>query len=144
MGMQQAIRSAAVGLLYDYATDADVTLQVYAGRPRSIAPPTGFVDTVGETLDHTTNLTKRFPTASIILIHGIYDTLEAANQKDAFMDGFITWCEARYHAAGANTLLAISESEDLPNYVPEWMPPEQQKVYYATRITLEGYALIGS
>jgi len=35
----------------------------------------------------------------------------------------------------------VTDTEDLPNYVPEWMPPPQQLVYYATRITLEGLAL---
>ena len=144
MGMQQAMRAAAVELLADYAASAGVKLQFYPGRPRSIAPPTGFVDGIRETLDHSTILTKRQPAADIILIHGIYDSMEAADQKDAFMDGFIDWVEARFHAAGVNTMVAVSESEDLPNYVPEWMAPDKQLVYYATRITLEGYALIGS
>ncbi len=144
MGMQQQMRAASVELLKDYASDASVKLQVYPGRPRTIMPPTGFVDGIRETLDHTTMLTKRSPVADIILVHGIYDTMEAADQKDAFMDGFIDWVEARFHAAGANTLVAIAETEDLPNFIPEWVAPDKQLVYYATRITLEGYALIGS
>jgi hypothetical protein len=144
MGLQAAMRAAAVALLTDYAADAEVKLQVYPGRPKTINPPTGFVDAITETLDHSTNLTKRIPSAGIVLVHGIFDTKEAADQKDAFMDGFIDWAESRFHAAGANTLVAVADTEDIPNYVPEWMPPERQLVYYATRITLEGYALIGS
>ena len=40
-----------------------------------------------------------------------------------------------------NTLLGVTDTDDLPNYVPEWLPPERQLVYYATRITLEGLGL---
>ena len=141
MGFQVAMRAAAVSLLTTYATDAGVKLQVYPARPRSIYPPTAFVDGIRESIDHKTNLTQRVPKAEVIVIHGIYDSMEAADQKDAFVDGFIDWCETRYHTAGANTMLGLEETEDLPNYVPEWMPPEQQLVYYATRITLEGLAL---
>ena len=75
------------------------------------------------------------------MIHGIFDSKEAADQKDAFVDGFLDWVVTRYHEAGANTLVGVTDTEDLPNYVPEWMPPPEQKVYYATRITLEGLAL---
>jgi hypothetical protein len=141
--MQAAMRAAAVAFLTDYAADADVKMQVYPGRPRSIAPPTGFVDAIRETLDHSTNLTKRQPFADIVIVHGLFDSKDAADQKDAFVDGLIAWAETRYHQAGANTLCAITDTEDLPNYVPEWMPSERQVVYYATRITLEGYALNG-
>jgi len=141
MGFQVAMRAAAVSLLTTYATDAGVKLQVYPARPRSIYPPTAFVDGIRESISHDTNLTQRVPKAEVIVIHGIYDSMEAADQKDAFVDGFIDWCETRYHTAGANTMLGLNETEDLPNYVPEWMPPEQQLVYYATRITLEGLAL---
>ena len=141
MGLQAAMRAAAVTLMSDYASDADIRLQVYPGRPKSINPPTGFVDAIRETLDHTTGLTKRIPTADIVIVHAIFDSKEAADQKDAFMDGFIDWTETRFHAAGANTMLAVADTEDLPNYIPEWMEPARQLVYYATRITLEGYAL---
>jgi hypothetical protein len=137
------MRAAAVTLMTDYAADATLSMQIYPGRPKSIHPPTGFVDAIRESLDHSTNLTKRLPTADIVIVHAIFDSKDAADQKDAFMDGFIDWTETRFHAAGANTMLAVSDTEDLPNYIPEWMAPERQLVYYATRISLEGYALIG-
>jgi len=140
MGFQAAMRAAAVELLTDYGAATGVKLQVYSGRPRSIYPPTAFVDLIRESLDHSTNLTQRVPVAVVVVIHGIYDSLEAATQKDAFVDGFIDWCETRYHTAGANTTLGLNDTEDVPNYVPDWMPPEQQLVYYATRLTLEGNA----
>jgi hypothetical protein len=140
VGTHADFRAAAVAFLKDYAASAGVKMQVYPARPRSIAPPTGFVDAINETIDHTTALTRRNPSVSVIVVHGIFDSMEAATQKDDYVDGIVVWADARYHQAGANTMLGISDSEDLPNYVPEWMPPAQQLVYYATRLTLEGLA----
>jgi hypothetical protein len=57
------------------------------------------------------------------------------------VDGFIDWVLARYHAAGANTLIAVTDVDDIPDYVPEWIAPEKQRTYYASRISLEGLAL---
>jgi hypothetical protein len=140
--MQAAMRAAAVAFLTDYAASASVKMQVYPARPRSIAPPTGFVDLIREHIDYVgVTLRQRTPAADVIVVHGIFDSKEAADQKDAFVDGFLDWANTRYHQAGANTLIAVTDTEDLPNYVPEWMPPEKQLVYYATRITLEGLAL---
>jgi hypothetical protein len=143
MGLQAAMRAACVELMTDFVASGSTTMQVYPGRPKSIHPPTGFVDAIHETLDHSTNLTKRVPVADIVIVHAIFDSRDAADQKDAWTDGFIDWCEERFHAAGPNTMLGITDTADLPNYVPEWMPPDRQLVYYATRITVEGYALIG-
>ncbi|HXJ67015.1 MAG TPA: hypothetical protein VNN79_24940 [Actinomycetota bacterium] len=142
MGLQAAMRAASVTFLEDYATDASVKMQVYPARPRSINPPTGFVDLIREHIEYLgPTLRQRTPAADVIVVHGIFDSKEAADQKDAFVDGFLDWVNTRYHQAGANTLIAVTDTEDLPNYVPEWMPPERQLVYYATRLTLEGLAL---
>jgi hypothetical protein len=142
MGLQADLRAASVELLADYAANAGVKLQVYPARPRSIAPPTAFVDAIRESIEHIgPTLRQRRPIAEMVVIHGIFDSKEAADQKDAFVDGFLDWAVTRYHQAGANTLVGVTDTEDLPNYVPEWMPPPQQLVYYATRITLEGLAL---
>lgn len=139
MGLQADMRAASVTLLEDYATSASVKLQVYPARPRSLNPPTAFVDTLGGTTDHTTALTKFSPVAEMVLVHGLFDSKEAADQRDAFMDGFLDWVEARYHAAGANRMVALTEWRDLPAYVPEWLPPAEQKTYYATVLSLEGF-----
>jgi hypothetical protein len=142
MGLQADLRAAAAQLLTDYATSAGTKLQVYPGRPRSIFPPTAFVDVIRETIEYVgVTLRQRRPTAEVVVIHSDIDSKGAADQKDAFVDAFLDWVTDRYHAVGSNTLVAVTETEDLPNYVPEWMPPEQQLVYYATRITLEGLAL---
>ncbi len=140
MGKQSDFRYAAVAFLREYAQSAGVKMQVYPGRPASIAPPTGFVEGINETVDHTTALTRRNPTVFVVVVFGIFDSKDAADQKDAFIDGIVTWADTRYHQAGANTMLGIVDTEDLPDWTPVWMPPSQQLVYYATRITLEGLA----
>ena len=140
MGFQADVRLAAVELLTDYAATAGVKLQVYPARPRSIAPPTAFVDLIRESIDYI-GLRQRRPVVEMVVIHGIFDSKEAADQKDAFVDGLIDWVTTRYHEAGTNTLIAITATDNLPNYVPEWKPPAEQLVYYATRITMEGLAL---
>jgi hypothetical protein len=142
---QAATRTAAVTLLGDYATDAGIGLQVYRARPGSIRPPTAFVDTVGESIEYVGHLMQRTPRVEVVICHGLFDTGDAADRKDAFVDGFIAWVRDRIHAAGANTQLQVVDTEDVPNFVPEWLPPGEpapntQRTYYASRITLEGYA----
>jgi hypothetical protein len=140
--MQADLRAAAATLLTDYAASASVRLQVYPARPRSINPPTAFVDIIRESIEYLgPTLRQRRPIADVVVIHGIFDSREAADQKDAFMDGFLDWVNTRYHAAGANTLVAVTDTADEPYYVPEWMAPEQRLVYFATRITVEGLSL---
>lgn len=132
------MRAAAVSFLTDYAAAASVQMQVYPGRPRTLMPPTGFVDLIRETVNHDTALTRREPIIEAIVVHALYDSKSAADQKDAYVDGLIEWAETRYHQAGANTMLGLTAVEDIPDYVPEWLPPAEQKTYYASRITLEG------
>jgi hypothetical protein len=142
MGFQADVRYASVAMLSDYAAYAGVKLQVYPGRPRSIAPPTAFVDLIHESIVYSgPTLRQRSPVVEMIVVHGIFDSKEAVDQKDAFVDGFLDWVNTRYHAAGANTTVGVTDTEDLPNYVPEWLPPEKQLVYYATRLSMEGLAL---
>jgi hypothetical protein len=135
------MRAASVELLTDYASATNIGLQVYPGRPRSIYPPCAFVDRLRESISLVGPTTRhRFPTADVIVVHGLFDSAEAAENKDAFVDGFLDWVLDRYHSAGANTLIHAASTEDDPNYVPDWMPPDQQKQYYATLVRLEGFA----
>lgn len=142
IAMQTAMRAAAVTELTAYAADASVALQVYPGRPRSINPPTAFVDRLTESINYT-GLNQRVPQAEVLVLHGLFDSKEAVTQRDAFVDGFVDWMLDRFHSAGANTLCAIVGIDDDPEYVPTWQPPDVQRTYYATRITLEGLALEG-
>lgn len=140
--MQTAMRAAAVDFMEDYAASASIKLQVYPARPASIYPPTAFVDSLAETIDYT-NLNQRHPTADVVVIHAVFDSKEAADQRDAFVDGFIDWVMSNVHGAGANTTIGVVELQDIPDFIPEWLPPAVQKTYYASRITLRGLSLTG-
>ncbi len=133
-------RAAAVAFLTEYAVSMDIGLQVYPGRPRTVRPPTGFVDGINETYNAFTdrhyqgNIQVR-----VIVLWGLFDSLDAVTQKDEFIDGLAVWAYSHPHEAGGNTLIWLAEVQDLPDYVPEWLPPEQQKTYYATEVTLGGF-----
>ena len=142
IAFQTLMRAACVQLLTDYKAVSGVGMQIYPARPRSVAPPTGFVDAINERISYTA-LNQRQPTAEVIVIHGLFDSKEAADQRDAFVDGFIDWVLDNIHEAHAATTIAVTDVDDLPSYVPDWMPPDLQRTYYATRITLEGLALSG-
>jgi hypothetical protein len=141
IAFRSAIRSAAVDLITAYAADAGVKLQVYPGRPRTVAAPCAFVEVIRETFAYTNvSWRLRTPTLEIIVLHGAFDSKDAVEAADAFADGFLDWWTDRYHAAGGNTLTAITGIEDEPTYVPDWLPPNEQKTYYASRLTVEGIA----
>lgn len=135
-----AYRAAAVDFLTDYAADASVRLQVYPGRPRTVNPPTGFVDVIrGGLTPFADSLFQHEPQVDLIVLHGLYDSKDAVEQADAFVDGFLAWAATRYHQAGANTTIRVASYEDLPSYVNDWVPPDQQRAYFGTQITLEGF-----
>lgn len=142
IAFQTLMRAGAVQLLTDYKASASLSLQIYPGRPRSINPPTAFVDAINERISYTA-LNQRQPTAEVIVIHGLFDSKEAADQRDAFVDGFVDWALDHIHEAHAATTIAVTDVDDIPSFVPDWQPPELQRTYYATRITLEGLALSG-
>jgi hypothetical protein len=137
---QAEYRAAAVRFLTDYATDTDTKLQVYPGRPRTLYPPTAFVDGINEVFtSFTERHFQRVPQVTVIVLFGLFDSADAVQQKDEFVDGFVAWAYENPHEAGANTLIRVSETRDLPDYVPEWIAPQEQKTYYATEIVLEGF-----
>ena len=143
--LQASMRAAAVQLLTDYAADQELKLQVYPARPRSLFPPSAFVDKVNERLEWPgTGLVQRTVTAEVLVVHGIFDSADAAAQRDAFVDGVIYWSQDHLDAAGANTVAAVVAVDDDPAWTPEWRPANTangpEPIYYATRLTLEGYA----
>jgi hypothetical protein len=139
--MQADMRAAAVTLLTAYGSAASLKLQVYPGRPRSVNAPCAFVDKMGATFETIgITLTQTVPTCEVLVLHGLFDSKDTTEQRDAFVDGFASYVQTQYHAAGANTLIATARVEDEPDFTTDWMPLEQQRTYYATRITLEGFA----
>jgi len=144
LAFQTSMRQAAVDLLTGYVDSLDekIKLQVYRARPASLFPPTAFVDRLSETLTFVgMSLMRRVPTATVVVVHGLFDSGEAVDQRDAFVDGFLDYVREQFHAAGANTLIGGVSVEDDPNYIPDWLPVEKQRAYYATVINLEGLAL---
>jgi hypothetical protein len=145
--LQTALRAASVSLLQEYADELvgdppgvkRLKLQVYRARPRTLKPPTGFVDAIRESLEHT-NLTQRVPIADVVVLWGLFDSGDAVDQRDAFVDGFVDWSLDRIHEAGGNTTVAVVDIDDIPDFVPEWLPPEEQRTYYATRFSLRAEA----
>ena len=137
-----------MSLLTDYAQSASVKLQVYRARPRSMSAATAFVDVIRETRVYQgVQLVQRTAQADIVVLHGprlpeggSFDSGNATDQADAFVDGFAAWVDANVHEIGSNTTIGAINVEDDPTYIPDWVPPNEQMSYYATRITLEGYA----
>lgn len=136
------LRAGAVALLeqYNASLDAPRTLTIYRGRPRTLKPPHAFVDLIRERITYGAHTHQREPVAEVVVVHGLFDSGDAVDHADAFADGFLDWVLDDYHQAHPNTLVAITEIEDIPDYVPEWIPPAEQKTYYATRFALEGLA----
>jgi len=140
MGFQADVRAACMTLLGGHATAQSVTLATYPGRPRSINPPHAFVDVMRETIVYTGHMMSRTVQADVVLVYGTFDSGEAVDQKDTFVDGFIDYVRDHVHEAGANTTIGVVSTEDDPTFVPDWLARELQRTYYATRITLEGFA----
>jgi hypothetical protein len=143
--LQASMRAAAVDLLTDYAADQNIKLQVYPARPRSLFPPSAFVDKISEKLEWSgTGWPQRTVSAEVMVVHGVFDTAEAATQRDAFVDGFVYFAAESFDAAGTNTTLALVSVEDEPAWQPDWRPANTtngpEPIYYATRLTLEGFA----
>jgi hypothetical protein len=137
---QSEMRQAAVQLLEDFSDSIDLGLQIYSGRPRTISLPCAFVDRLRETLVFNGLQRQRTVQVDVVVLHGLFDSAAAAAQKDTFVDTFVDWVSDRWHAAGSNTQIEPRTVEDDPDYVSDWQAPEVQRTYYATIITLEGYA----
>lgn len=142
IAFQTAMRAAAVQLLEDFAADVGVRLQVYRARPISIHPPTAFIDSIAEDIEYAgPTMRQRTPRVQVVVLHGLFDSGEAVDQRDAFVDAFMDWVTDRYHAAAGSTLLAVTATEDVPNFIADWLAPTiERRAFYATQITLEGFA----
>lgn len=140
MGLQADLRAACVTLLSGYASTNGLKLQVYPGRPRSIFPPTAFVDSITETTNSIGPTSfQRHPVARIVVLHGEFDSKDTVDRRDAFVDGFIPYVYAAVHQAGANTVIGEVGIDDEPTYVPDWQPDQAQKQYFASVISVEAF-----
>jgi len=136
---QKLMRAAAVDLLTEFKADSGLPLQIYRARPLSVNPPTVFVDRIREHLDYFGPTSRqRNVEADLVFLWGLFDSGDAADQRDATIDPFTDWVTDRYHAAGANTLIAVTDILDDPNFVPDWL--KSAEPMYATTVTLGGFA----
>jgi hypothetical protein len=142
LAMQTLMRAASVQFLEDLKTAQSITLQVFRARPASIKPPCAFIDSMNEDIDYTA-LNQRKPQAEIVVLHGLFDSGEAVDQRDAFVDALVDIVFDDVHAIDPKTTVAVVSITDDPTFVPEWLAPEYQRTYYATRFTLEGLSLSG-
>lgn len=141
LAFRTALREAAVTMLRDYGQAANLGLTVTTARPRRIHPPHAFIDNVRETILYTGPLqVQRTPTIECVVVWGVFDSEEAVAQADRFADEFLEWVTDRVHAAGASTTVGIVGIEDEPTFVNDWLPPDLQATYYASRLSLEGFA----
>ena len=142
IAFSSAVREAAIGLVQDYAADVGLKIQTYRARPRSILPPTAFVDAISERYEYPSSVTwrQRTPSVEVIVVWGLFDSGDAVDQRDRFVDGYLDWVTDNVHAAGANTTIGITAVDDIPAFVNDWEPPDKQRTFFATRITLEGFA----
>lgn len=140
---QTSIRNGTVDLLTDFKQDSGVKAQIYGARPRTINPPTWFIDRVRENLVFIGHIRQRTVQVDIVLIWGLFDSLEAAKQRDDTVDRLVDWLTERPHYAADNTVVEPRAIEDDPNFVPDWIVPardDRLPMYFATTVTLEGFA----
>src|SRR5512134_332454 len=110
-------------MLADCATDAGVKMQVYPGRPMTLAPPTGFIDNMADGTDPmpgTSALYQHTPLVEVVTVWGLFDSKEAVDQRDAFVDAYHEWVRVRVHQAGARTLIGPRSLNDIPVFNPDW------------------------
>lgn len=141
---QTAARAAAVALLEAFKSDYGIPLQIYRARPRSLKPPTAFVDSISEDFTYWTGMHhERHPAVTVVVLHGIYDSGDAADARDGFVDAFFDWVLEHRDQLDSKADFRVRDVEDEPSYVPDWLPPNEQRTYYASRITLEGFTSSG-
>lgn len=144
MGFQEDCRAAAITTLDAVAAAQSVKLSTYPGRPASIHLPHAFVDLLRDTIEYVGAQMKMTVQVDIVILWGLFDSAVAVAQKDAFVDAYMSYLRdvPDMAAAGPNTLFAVVSTEDDPTFVPDWLGRENGggRPYYATRITVEGFA----
>jgi hypothetical protein len=129
--------------LVAFKADAGINLQIYPGRPRTLVPPSIWQDRRRDTISfrgaRDVNFMGHVLTTELVALHGLFDSAEAVAQRDAFVDAFTSYVRANRDTglAGPNSVLLSMVVDDVPNYVPDWVPERDQLTYFATLITLE-------
>jgi hypothetical protein len=130
-------------MLESFKAASGLNLQVYPGRPRSLFPPSIWQDIRRDDINlrgvRDTNWLGHVMRTDLVALHGLFDTKEAVDQRDAFVDAFLSYLRANRDTglAGDNSVLLSVTVTDVPNFVPDWVPEQDRVSYYATLITLE-------
>jgi len=129
--------------LVAFKADSGLNLQIYPGRPRTLVPPSIWQDRRRDTISfrgaRDVNFMGHVLTTELVALHGLFDSADAVAQRDAFVDAFTSYVRANRDTglAGPNSVLLSMVVDDVPNYVPDWVPERDQLTYFATLITLE-------
>lgn len=140
--LQTNVRAGAVALVDGYRTANSLQLgQLYRARPNgSPKTPAVFIDRLVEDADSfTREESQRVVRVAIRVVWGVYDTGEAVDQRDRFVDGFYAYVmDNGADAFGANAVLYWRSVSDDPEWKPEWLDASES--YFMTEIVLEGQA----
>jgi hypothetical protein len=141
LALQTAARAGTVTLVNGYRTAASLDLgQLYRARPAEIKAPSVWVDALVEDADaFTREESQRVVRVTLRVVWRKYDTGQAVDQRDRFVDGFYAHVMDNYHAFGGNAECNWVGVRDDPDWTPDWIP-EDTGSYFLTEITLEGRA----
>lgn len=137
------LTQSVVDALEAFKAAEGLNLQVYPGRPANLFPPTAWVDARHDSIEFNFagasayNTMEHTATVEVIVVHGLFDSAEAVDQRDAWVDAFNNYLRANRFVglAGGNSVLERLRVDDVPNYVPDWI--ERPSTYYATLYRLE-------
>lgn len=135
-------RAGTVTMVRAYADANSLDIgQLYRARPKG-APslPSVYVDGITESTDSFTRTeSQRSVLVRLRCVWGKYDSGDAVDQRDRFVDGFYGYVmDSGQDAFGANAVIYWRAVSDTPDWTPEWL--DQSEPYYMTEITLEGQA----
>lgn len=136
------LTSSIVNTLEAFKAAAGINLNIYPGRPSTIHPPHAWIDRrrdeITSTGDSAFNAMNHLVTVEIVVVHGLFDSREAVDQRDAFVDAFNSWLRDNNRLvglAGGNSTLERWSADDVPDFTPNWTRTEV--AYYATQYRLE-------
>ena len=140
IAFQTKMRAGVMTLLREYITGTGIKGQIYPGRPTKLFAPSFFPDLMNEeTVFSGPKNRQRTVRASVLAVWGLFDSLEAVTQRDAFCDGFADYVTDNRDVIDPAAVIGAISFDDIPDFVPNWIAPDEQITYFATRITLEGY-----
>jgi hypothetical protein len=142
LALQTGARAGTVTLVEAYRTTTGLSLgQLYRGRPTQIKAPSVWIDSIVENTDaFTVEESQRVVRVTLRIVWRVYDTGDAVDQRDRFVDGFYDHVQTSgYHAFGANSECNWIGVTDDPAWTPDWIVGDTES-YFLTEITLEGRA----